>query len=162
MKLLDDEPGRSPSLMAEVIWFKLPLQRQFRPSSFRSEGVDITFLRNVCNILQYYMLLEPTRLKLEMSSFLLQKNVPERSCGNWDSALENLMRLTNRVATIQKYCYQTMNVMLVWPCIVDTIIWTTNWMQQWQFIDNFNQLNMFRAIISFILRSTRLCLQLVV
>ena len=30
------------------------------------------------------------------------------------------------------------------------------------FIDNFNQLNMFRAIISPILRSTRLCLQLVV
>jgi len=35
-------------------------------------------------------------------------------------------------------------------------------MQQWQFIDNFNQLNMFRAIVSPILRSTRLCLQLVV
>ena len=30
------------------------------------------------------------------------------------------------------------------------------------FINNFNQLNMFRAIISPILRSTRLCLQLVV
>jgi len=30
------------------------------------------------------------------------------------------------------------------------------------FIDNFNQLNMFRAIVSPILRSTRLCLQLVV
>jgi len=30
------------------------------------------------------------------------------------------------------------------------------------FIDNYNQLNMFRAIISPILRSTRLCLQLVV
>jgi len=30
------------------------------------------------------------------------------------------------------------------------------------FIDNYNQLNMFRAIISSILRSTRLCLQLVV
>jgi len=30
------------------------------------------------------------------------------------------------------------------------------------FIENYNQLNMFRAIISPILRSTRLCLQLVV
>jgi len=30
------------------------------------------------------------------------------------------------------------------------------------FIDNYNQLNMFRAIISPILRSTRLCLQLVI
>jgi len=30
------------------------------------------------------------------------------------------------------------------------------------FIDNYNQLDMFRAIISPILRSTRLCLQLVV
>ena len=30
------------------------------------------------------------------------------------------------------------------------------------FIDNYNQLKMFRAIISPILRSTRLCLQLVV
>jgi len=30
------------------------------------------------------------------------------------------------------------------------------------FVDNYNQLNMFRAIISPILRSTRLCLQLVV
>ena len=30
------------------------------------------------------------------------------------------------------------------------------------FIDNYNQLNTFRAIISPILRSTRLCLQLVV
>jgi len=30
------------------------------------------------------------------------------------------------------------------------------------FIDNYNRLNMFRAIISPILRSTRLCLQLVV
>jgi len=30
------------------------------------------------------------------------------------------------------------------------------------FIDNYNQLNMFRATISPILRSTRLCLQLVV
>jgi len=30
------------------------------------------------------------------------------------------------------------------------------------FIDNYNQLNMFRAIISSILRSTRLCLQLAV
>jgi len=30
------------------------------------------------------------------------------------------------------------------------------------FIDNYNQLNMFQAIISPILRSTRLCLQLVV
>jgi hypothetical protein len=30
-------------------------------------------------------------------------------------------------------------------------------MQQWQFINNVNQLNMFRAIVSFILRSTRLC-----
>jgi hypothetical protein len=30
------------------------------------------------------------------------------------------------------------------------------------FIDNYNQLNMFRAIISPIHRSTRLCLQLVV
>ena len=30
-------------------------------------------------------------------------------------------------------------------------------MQQWQFNDNFNQLNMFRAIVSPILRSTRLC-----
>ena len=30
------------------------------------------------------------------------------------------------------------------------------------FIDNYNQLSMFRAIISPILRSTRLCLQLVV
>ena len=30
------------------------------------------------------------------------------------------------------------------------------------FIDNYNQLSMFRAIISLILRSTRLCLQLVV
>jgi len=35
-------------------------------------------------------------------------------------------------------------------------------MQQWQFINNFNQLNMFRAIVSPILRSTRPCLQLVV
>jgi len=35
-------------------------------------------------------------------------------------------------------------------------------MQQWQFINNFNQLNMFWAIVSPILRSTRLCLQLVV
>jgi len=36
-------------------------------------------------------------------------------------------------------------------------------MQQWQFINNFNQLNMFRAIVSPFLRSTRLCfLQLVV
>ena len=34
-------------------------------------------------------------------------------------------------------------------------------MQQQQCISNFNQLNMFRAIISPILRSTRLCLQLV-
>jgi len=34
-------------------------------------------------------------------------------------------------------------------------------MQQ-QFIRNFNQLNIFRAIIWPILRSTRLCLQLVV
>jgi len=33
-------------------------------------------------------------------------------------------------------------------------------MQQLQFINKFNQLNMFRAIISPILRSTRLCLQL--
>jgi len=30
------------------------------------------------------------------------------------------------------------------------------------FVDNFNQLNMFRAIISPILRSTRLCSQIVV
>ena len=30
------------------------------------------------------------------------------------------------------------------------------------FVDNYNQLSMFRAIISPILRSTRLCLQLVV
>jgi hypothetical protein len=30
------------------------------------------------------------------------------------------------------------------------------------FIDNYNQFNMFRAIMSPILRSTRLCLQLVV
>jgi hypothetical protein len=30
------------------------------------------------------------------------------------------------------------------------------------FIDNYNQFNMFRAIISPVLRSTRLCLQLVV
>jgi len=30
------------------------------------------------------------------------------------------------------------------------------------FVDNYNQLNMFRAIISPILRSTRLCLELVV
>ena len=35
-------------------------------------------------------------------------------------------------------------------------------MQQQQFINNFNQLNLFRAMISPILRSTRLCLQLVV
>jgi len=35
-------------------------------------------------------------------------------------------------------------------------------MQQEQFISSFNQLNMFRAIISPILRSTRLCLHLVV
>ena len=35
-------------------------------------------------------------------------------------------------------------------------------MQQQIFIDNYNQLNIFRAIISPILRSTRLCLQLVV
>jgi hypothetical protein len=35
-------------------------------------------------------------------------------------------------------------------------------MQQYRFINNSNQLNMFRAIISPILRSTRLCLQLVV
>ena len=35
-------------------------------------------------------------------------------------------------------------------------------MQQEQFISNFNQLNVFRAIISTILRSTRLCLQVVV
>ena len=35
-------------------------------------------------------------------------------------------------------------------------------MQHSQFINNFNQLNMFRAIVSPILRSTRLCLQLVV
>ena len=32
-------------------------------------------------------------------------------------------------------------------------------MQEWQFINNFNQLDMFRAIISPILRSSRLCLQ---
>jgi len=32
-------------------------------------------------------------------------------------------------------------------------------MQQWQFINNFNQLDMFRAIVSPILRSTKLCLQ---
>jgi len=31
-----------------------------------------------------------------------------------------------------------------------------------KFVTNFNQLNMFRAIISPILRSTRLCLQLMV
>ena len=30
------------------------------------------------------------------------------------------------------------------------------------FIDNYNQINMFRAIISPVLRSTRMCLQLVV
>jgi len=35
-------------------------------------------------------------------------------------------------------------------------------MQQQRIIDDSNQLNMFRAIISPILRSTRLCLQLVV
>jgi len=36
-------------------------------------------------------------------------------------------------------------------------------MQQEQiFIDNYDKVNMFRAIISPILRSTRLCLQLVV
>jgi len=34
--------------------------------------------------------------------------------------------------------------------------------QQQTFIDNYNQLNMFRPIISPILRSTRQCLQLVV
>jgi len=34
-------------------------------------------------------------------------------------------------------------------------------MQQRQFINNFTQLNVFRAIVSPILRSTRLCLQLV-
>ena len=34
--------------------------------------------------------------------------------------------------------------------------------QQQSFIDNYDQLNMFREIISSILRSTRLCLQLVV
>jgi len=34
-------------------------------------------------------------------------------------------------------------------------------MQQLQFINNFNQLDMFRAIMSPILRSTRLCLQFV-
>jgi len=56
--------------MAEVIRLKLPFQRQFRPISFRSENGDIRFLRNVCNILQYYVLLKPTRLQLEMSSFL--------------------------------------------------------------------------------------------
>ena len=32
-------------------------------------------------------------------------------------------------------------------------------MQQWQFINNFNQLNIFRAVVSSILRNTRLCLQ---
>ena len=35
-------------------------------------------------------------------------------------------------------------------------------MQQKRFINDFNQLNMFRVIISPILRSTRLCLQLVI
>jgi len=39
---------------------------------------------------------------------------------------------------------------------------TTDLMQQSQFISNFNHLYMFRAIISPILRSTGLCLQLVV
>ena len=32
-------------------------------------------------------------------------------------------------------------------------------MQQWQFINNFNQLNMFRVVVSSILRKTTLCLQ---
>ena len=35
-------------------------------------------------------------------------------------------------------------------------------MQQKRYINNSNQLNMFRVLISPILRSTRLCLQLVV
>jgi len=35
-------------------------------------------------------------------------------------------------------------------------------MQQYPFINDYNQLNIFRAIISPILRSIRLCLQLVV
>jgi hypothetical protein len=58
MKLLDDEPGGSPSVRAEVIWLKLLLQSHFRPNPFRSEDGGIMFLRKVCNILQYYMFLK--------------------------------------------------------------------------------------------------------
>jgi len=50
--------------------------------------------------------------------------------------------------------------MFVWPYITDTINKHPTRCNNNNFIYNFNQLNMFRAIISPILRSTRLCLQL--
>ena len=53
--------------------------------------------------------------------------------------------------------------MFVWPCITDTIILNSQLDATiTNFSDNYIQLSMFRAIISPILRSTRLCLQLMV
>ena len=74
-----------------------------------------------------------------------------------------------RVSTYKMYqCFETKQVnasdeMHVWErhCIWNNI---NNQLDATikNFIDNYNRLNMFRAIISPILRSTRLCLQLVV
>ena len=61
--------------------------------------------------------------------------------------------------------------LLIWYWAFDVCVTVHHWYDNMNsqldatitnFIDNYNQLNMFRAIISPILRSTRLCLQLVV
>ena len=54
------------------------------------------------------------------------------------------------------------NFMYAWPCLIDINNIDNQLDATITFINNSDQLNMFRAIISPILRSTRLCLQFVV
>jgi len=59
---------------------------------------------------------------------------------------------------VHSYClFQHLTVVILYNNINSQLDATTT-----NFIDNYNQLNMFRAIISPIPRNTRLCLQLVV
>jgi len=77
-----------------------------------------------------------------------------------------LLRDSTHTAQVNCIFFSKWHNISVW-CLCDRASLTQQYKQPTRcnnnnFIDNFNQLNMFRAIVSPIFRSTRLCLQLVV
>ena len=92
--------------------------------------------------------------KLDLCVCLLKKNAES----SWECVASNdRVLVTSEWERIFKEAY-VVKYKLMWESNINSQLYATIT----NFIDNYNQLNMFRAIISPILGSTRLCLQLVV